>query len=164
MVMYKHTKGLSVLDSPFLMLKIRKENIMQVLDRLRMELSNQQYFPEEQYIQFLVENDLDPTKEYIKNDMQKRLLYTVLDVLEAVTNDIDLMTGISTEFSDIGQAYQFLEARIQQVKDKIMAIPEPEEDYSCFSLMFTNNNVPIRKMSDAITKDELDRLLGEEFE
>ena len=137
---------------------------MKVLDRLRMELSNQQYFPEEQYIQFLVENDLDPTKEYIKNDMQKRLLYTVLDVLEAVTNDIDLMTGISTEFSDIGQAYQFLEARIQQVKDKIMAIPEPEEDYSCFSLMFTNNNVPIRKMSDAITKDELDRLLREEFE
>lgn len=137
---------------------------MKVLDRLRMELSNQSYFPEEQYIQFLVENDLDPTKEYIKNDMQKRLLYTVLDVLEAVTNDIDLMTGISTEFSDIGQAYQFLEARIQQVKDKIMAIPEPEEDYSCFSLMFTNNNVPIRKMSDAITKDELDRLLREEFE
>ena len=137
---------------------------MQVLDRLRMELSNQSYFPEEQYIQFLVENDLDPTKEYIKNDMQKRLLYTVLDVLEAVTNDIDLMTGISTEFSDIGQAYQFLEARISQVKDKIMAIPEPEEDYSCFSLMFTNNNVPIRKMSDAITKDELDRLLREEFE
>lgn len=137
---------------------------MKVLDRLRMELSNQSYFPEEQYIQFLVENDLDPTKEYIKNDMQKRLLYTVLDVLEAVTNDIDLMTGISTEFSDIGQAYQFLEARIQQVKDKIMAIPEPEEDYSCFSLMFTNNNVPVRKMSDAITKDELDRLLREEFE
>lgn len=47
---------------------------MKVLDRLRMELSNQSYFPEEQYIQFLVENDLDPTKEYIKNDMQKRLL------------------------------------------------------------------------------------------
>ena len=137
---------------------------MKVLDRLRMELSNQSYFPEEQYIQFLVENDLDPTKEYIKGDMQKRLLYTVLDVLEAVTNDIDLMTGISTEFSDIGQAYQFLEARIQQVKDKIMAIPEPEEDYSCFSLMFTNNNVPVRKMSDVITKDELDRLLREEFE
>ena len=137
---------------------------MKVLDRLRIELSNQSYFPEEQYIQFLVENDLDPTKEYIKGDMQKRLLYTVLDVLEAVTNDIDLMTGISTEFSDIGQAYQFLEARIQQVKDKIMAIPEPEEDYSCFSLMFTNNNVPVRKMSDVITKDELDRLLREEFE
>ena len=107
-----------------------------------MELSNQEYFTDEQYIQFLVENDLTPTDEYNKPTMQKQLLYTVIDVLEAVTNDIDLMTGISTEFANIGQAYQFLEARIQQVKDKIASIPEPEEDYSCFSLMYTRNEVP----------------------
>lgn len=115
---------------------------MQVLDRLRMELSNQSYFSDEQYIQFLTENSLVPTDEYDKPTMQKNLLYTVLDVLEAVTNDIDLMTGISTEFSNIGQAYEFLEARIQQVKDKIASIPEPEEDYSCFSLMYTRDGIP----------------------
>ena len=69
--------------------------------------------------------------------MQKSLLCTVVDVLEAVTNDIDLMTGISTEFSNIGQAYEFLEARIQQVKDKIASIPDENEDYTCFSLMYT---------------------------
>ena len=115
---------------------------MQVLQRLKMELSNQEYFSDEQYIQFLTENSLVPTDEYNKPTMQKQLLYTVIDVLEAVTNDIDLMTGISTEFSDIGQAYQFLEARIQQVKDKIAAIPEPEEDYSCFSLMYTRDGIP----------------------
>ena len=115
---------------------------MQVLDRLRMELSNQQYFSDEQYIQFLVENSLVPTDEYDKPTMQKNLLYTVLDVLEAVTNDIDLMTGISTEFSNIGQAYEFLEARIQQVKDKIASIPDPEEDYTCFSLMYTRDGIP----------------------
>ena len=119
---------------------------MQVLDRLKMELSNQQYFTDEQYTQFLVENDLIPTDEYNKPTMQKQLLYTVIDVLEAVTNDIDLMTGISTEFSDIGQAYQFLEARIQQVKDKILAIPEPEDDYSCFSLMYTREPVTQRPL------------------
>ncbi|MGO5307779.1 hypothetical protein ACTQ1L_12765 [Agathobacter sp. LCP21S3_B2] len=112
---------------------------MQVLDRLKMELSNQQYFSDEQYIQFLAENSLTPTDEYDKSTMQKSLLFTVIDVLEAVTNDIDLMTGISTEFSDIGQAYSFLEARIQQVKDKIAAIPDEDENYSCFSLMYTNN-------------------------
>lgn len=117
---------------------------MQVLDRLKMELSNQEYFSDEQYTQFLVENDLTPTDDYVKADMQKPLLYTVIDVLEAVTNDIDLMSGISTEFSDIGQAYQFLEARIQQVKDKILAIPEPEDDYSCFSLMYTREPVTRR--------------------
>jgi len=76
----------------------------------------------------------------------------VLDVLEAVTNDIDLMTGISTEFSDIGQAYQFLEARIQQVKDKIAAIPVPDEDYSCFPLLFTREPVThkVSVKSDAL--------------
>ena len=115
---------------------------MQVLQRLKMELSNQEYFSDEQYIQFLTENSLVPTDEYNKPTMQKQLLFTVIDVLEAVTNDIDLMTGISTEFSDIGQAYQFLEARIQQVKDKIASIPEPEEDYSCFSLMYTRDGIP----------------------
>ena len=114
---------------------------MQVLQRLKMELSNQEYFSDEQYIQFLVENDLTPTDEYIKTDMQKSLLFTVVDVLEAVTNDIDLMTGISTEFSNIGQAYELLEARIQQVKDKIAAIPDENEDYNCFSLMYTRDRI-----------------------
>lgn len=74
---------------------------MQVLNRLKMELSNQEYFTDEQYVQFLAENNLSPTEEYDKPTMQKQLLFTVIDVLEAVTNDIDLMTGISTEFSDI---------------------------------------------------------------
>lgn len=119
---------------------------MKVLDRLKMELLNQAYFTDEQYIQFLAENSLTPSDEYVKADMQKNLLFTVIDILEAVTNDIDLMTGISTEFSNIGQAYEFLEARIQQVKDKIAAIPEPEDDYSCFSLMYTSGDgVPPKK-------------------
>lgn len=110
---------------------------MQILDRLKMELSNQQYFTDEQYTQFLAENNLLPENTYIKEEMQKQLLLTVLDVLEAVANDIDLMTSISTEFSNIGQAYQFIEMRIAQVKDKVAAIPEPNEDFSCFSLMYT---------------------------
>lgn len=136
---------------------------MQVLDRLKMELSNQQYFSDEQYIQFLTENLLTPTDEYNKLTMQKNLLFTVIDVLEAVTNDIDLMTGISTEFSNIGQAYQFLEARIQQVKDKIAAIPEPEEDYSCFSLMYTREPVtrpPYVSGTRIVTNDDIDSMIG----
>lgn len=135
---------------------------MQVLQRLKMELSNQEYFSDEQYIQFLVENDLTPTDEYDKPTMQKQLLYTVIDVLEAVTNDIDLMTGISTEFSDIGQAYNFLEARIQQVKDKLLAIPEPEEDYSCFSLMYTREPYPKQKYR-VVDNKTIDDMLKEEF-
>lgn len=136
---------------------------MQVLDRLRMELSNQSYFSDEQYIQFLTENSLNPTDEYVKQDMQKNLLYTVLDVLEAVTNDIDLMTGISTEFSNIGQAYEFLEARIQQVKDKIASIPDPEEDYTCFSLMYTREPVtsrPYVSTTRTISNADIDAMIN----
>lgn len=135
---------------------------MQVLDRLKMELSNQSYFSDEQYIQFLVENDLAPTDEYVKADMQKNLLLTVLDVLEAVANDIDVMTSISTEFSNIGQAYQFIEARVQQVKDKIASIPEPEEEYSCFSLMFTRDNVPKQRYK-VVDNNTISDILREEF-
>lgn len=136
---------------------------MQVLDRLRMELSNQSYFSDEQYIQFLTENSLVPTDEYNKSTMQKNLLYTVLDVLEAVTNDIDLMTGISTEFSNIGQAYEFLEARIQQVKDKIASIPDPEEDYTCFSLMYTREPVtsrPYVSTTRTISNADIDAMIN----
>ena len=135
---------------------------MKVLDRLKMELSNQQYFSDEQYIQFLTENSLTPTDEYDKSTMQKSLLFTVVDILEAVTNDIDLMTGISTEFSNIGQAYEFLEARIQQVKDKIAAIPEPEEDYSCFSLMYTRDPYPKQRYR-VVDNKTIDDMLKEEF-
>lgn len=73
-------------------------------------------------------------------------------MLEAVTNDIDLMTGISTEFSDIGQ-----------VKDKIAAIPEPEEDYSCFSLMYTREPVtrpPYSSRTQIVSNEEIDEMIG----
>ena len=119
---------------------------MQVLDRLKMELSNKQYFSDEQYIQFLAENSLTPTDEYNKPTMQKQLLYTVLDILEAVSNDIDIMRSIETEFSNEGSAYKYIADRIQQVKDKIASIPEPEEDYSCFSLMYTREPVTQRPL------------------
>ena len=125
-------------------LKYRKENNMQVLQRLKMELSNQEYFSDEQYIQFLAENSLTPTDEYIKTDMQKQLLYTVLDVLEAVSNDIDIMRSIETEFSNEGSAYKYIADRIQQVKDKIASIPDQEDDYSCFSLMYTREPVTVK--------------------
>ena len=113
---------------------------MQVLDRLKMELSNKSYFPDEQYTQFLAENSLTSTAEYDKQTMQKQLLLTVLDILEAVSNDIDIMRSIETEFSNEGSAYKYIEDRIQQVKDKIASIPEPDEEYSCFSLMYTDGN------------------------
>lgn len=110
---------------------------MTVYDRLLMELSNQMYLTEAQYIQLLTENGLTSTSSYDKSTMQKALLYTVIDVLDAVMNDVDSMRSVSTEFADIGAAYQFLEQREQNVKDKIAAIPDPQEESSPFSLLYT---------------------------
>lgn len=110
---------------------------MLILDRLKMELNNQEYFTDTEYIQFLTENGLVSTDAYDKATMQRQLLMTVLDVLEAVSNDIDIMTSISTEFANIGQAYKYMETRIAQLKDKIASIPDAEEEYSCFSLMYS---------------------------
>lgn len=110
---------------------------MQVIDRLKLELSNQEYFSDAEYIQFLAENDLEPNEEYIKDIMQRDLYQAVIDVFEAVCNDINIMRNISTSFGTIGQAYDYIEARIAQLKDKQAAIPLPYEQKSCFSMMFT---------------------------
>ena len=138
---------------------------MQVLQRLKMELSNQEYFSDEQYIQFLTENSLTPTDEYIKTDMQKQLLYTVLDILEAVSNDIDIMRSIETEFSNEGSAYKYIADRIQQVKDKIATIPDPneEDETSCFSLMYTREPVtrpPFVSGTRIVSNSDIDSMIG----
>jgi hypothetical protein len=110
---------------------------MKVIDRFKLELSNQPYFSDSEYIQFITENDLDPNEEYRKDVMQRDLLQAVVDTLEAVANDINIMRSMSSSFGTIGQAYEFIEARIMQIKDKQAAIPLPYEEHSCFSMMFT---------------------------
>lgn len=67
-MIFYYKKGITVKRrSPFSY--PRKEQTMQVLDRLKLELSNQQYFTDEQYTQFLSENDLTPETEYNKATM-----------------------------------------------------------------------------------------------
>lgn len=139
---------------------------MQILDRLKMELSNQEYFSEEQYTQFLLENGLSATAEYNKETDQRQMLLSALDILEAVSNDIDIMRQTITEFTTTSQAYKYLEKRIQNLRDKIASIPEPEEEYSCFSLMFTSKNPTIYSPADygarRISKSDIDVMMGGE--
>lgn len=109
------------------------------LARLKLELGNKAYFTDEEYISFLNENDLSGDSDYNKEESQKNLLFTVLDILEAVSNDIDLMRSVETEFATVSAAYEHLVKRIAAIKERIAAIPEPDEEYSCFSLMFARN-------------------------
>ncbi|KRU24420.1 hypothetical protein VT91_31750 [Clostridium sporogenes] len=114
---------------------------MKVLDRLKLELNNKDYFSDEEYTIYLQENDLTPTDEYIKKDMQKDLLITVVDILESVSNDVDLMRKVtdgSTEFTT-NEAYKLLRKRIEDIKQRIASIPVTEEDYSNVSLLFTRS-------------------------
>lgn len=139
---------------------------MQILDRLKMELSNQEYFSDEQYTQFLLENGLSAVAEYNKATDQRQMLLSALDILEAVSNDIDIMRQTITEFTTTSQAYKYLEKRIQNLRDKIASIPEPEEEYSCFSLMFTSKNptvyLPADYGSRRISKSDIDVMMGGE--
>ena len=110
---------------------------MTVLQRLNLELANKEYLTQEEYIVFIKENGLIETTIYDKVTMQKQLLLTVLDILEVVANDVDIMRKVETEFTTTSDAYKYLEKRIAQIKDRIASIPEPDEEYSPFSLMYT---------------------------
>lgn len=139
---------------------------MTVLERLKMELSNQEYFSDTQYAQFLSENKLTYTDAYDKKSMQRPLLFTVLDILEAVANDIDILRSISTEFNNVSEAYQFLEIRMSQIKDRIAQIPpDPDQgEFSAFSLMYTRGGIPaISAFVRPIRKETLDNMIEEEF-
>lgn len=137
---------------------------MDILTRLKLELGNKEYFTDEEYKQFLQENNFDiitlPT--YDKLTMQKDLLYTAIDILEAVSNDVDIMRKVETEFATTSDAYKHLQNRIQQIKDRIASIPVPEEEYSPFSLMYTKSRPtyrPYPNRSNAISIDEINDLL-----
>jgi len=110
---------------------------MTVLERLKLELANKEYLTDEEYKVLLTENELSFATNYDKATMQKQLLLTVLDILEVVANDVDIMRKVETEFSTTTDAYKYLEQRIAQIKDRIASIPDPEEEYSPFSLMYT---------------------------
>lgn len=112
-----------------------------MLDRLKLELGHKEYFTDEEYLQFLSENGYDTLimPDYNKERDQKMLLMTVLDVLEAVANDVDLMRKVETEFTNTSTAYKYLQDRIQNIKNRIAAIPDPDERYSDFTLIYTRN-------------------------
>ena len=135
---------------------------MTILERLKLELANKEYLSDDEYKVFITENELLPTETYDKATMQKSLLLTVLDILEVVSNDVDIMRKVETEFTTTSDAYKHLQTRIASIKDRILSIPEPEEEYSPFSLMYTKSNPvysPKRYGSNAIGNAEIDELL-----
>ncbi|WP_129598415.1 hypothetical protein [Anaerophilus nitritogenes] len=113
---------------------------MTILERLKIELNNKDYFTDAEYTMFLSENDLDAEVEYDKEKDQIQLLQTVVQILEAVSNDIDLMRRVETEFQTTSDAMKWLEKRIDKINKKIEELENAkDEEYSPFTLLFTRN-------------------------
>lgn len=110
---------------------------MTVLERLKLELNNKEYFTDAEYQVYLEENNLVYTEQYNKNTMQRDLLYTVVDILESVANDVDLMRKIETEFATTSEAIRFLNDRIDRIRNRILNIADTDETVSNVSLLFT---------------------------
>lgn len=113
---------------------------MTTLNRLKLELSNKPYFTDAEYKVLLDENGLKDNEEYNKETMQRKLLLTVLDVLNALTNNIEMFRKLEdgiTGFSQ-SQAYSQLSKRIEVLKNRIDTLPtEPTEQYSCVKMLFS---------------------------
>ncbi|MBU5311061.1 hypothetical protein KQI38_03410 [Tissierella carlieri] len=110
---------------------------MNNIERLKLELNNREYFTDGEYAIFLEENNLNSIDEYDKSTMQRDLLYTVIDVLESLANDVDLMRKIETEFTTTSEAVKFINDRIERIKNRIENIRDDAGEYSSFQLLFT---------------------------
>ena len=95
--------------------------------------------------------------KYLDEDGLQYLIEKLKEKIPSGGN-VDLMQSITTEFNTTGAAYKYIEKRIAQVKDKIASIPDPDDDYSCFSLMFTREPqyTPSRYGAKIITPKEID--------
>lgn len=100
------------------------------LERLKLELAHKDYYTDEEYTVFLEEQNLEPNGEYDKSICQIGLLYTVIAVLETLSNNIDHYRTVQTEFVTNTQAYEHLKNRIDELYKKIALIPSYEPTVS----------------------------------
>jgi len=109
-----------------------------VLDRLKIELSNKEYYNDDVLAMYLEENSLTSTDTYATT-MKKQLLQTVYDILQSLSNNIDLFRSVETEFSTVGDAYKYLKQRMDDLEVRILAIPDSTgTKTSVFNFMFSD--------------------------
>lgn len=107
------------------------------LERLKLELSNKSYYTDEEYSVFLNENNLVPTDTYNKVNNEIDLLKTVVNILETLSNDVDLMRKIdSKDITSIDQASLYLSKRITSIENKILDLEEKKNGNSNTTYLF----------------------------
>lgn len=110
--------------------------VLFVLERLKIELNNKEYYSDDVLSMYLEENNLSPTLLYEKSTMQKQLLQTVYDILQSLSNNIDLFRSVTTEFATTSQAYKYLQQRMNDIEVRILAIPDGTEKTSAFNFIY----------------------------
>lgn len=99
-------------------------NTITVLNRLKTELNNKDYYSDDTYSMYLDENGLDPTANFDKTKMKKQLYQTVYDILDSLANNIDMFRSVVTEFTTTSEAYKYLQERLNDIQAKIISIPD----------------------------------------
>ena len=99
-------------------------NTITVLNRLKTELNNKDYYSDDTYTMYLDENGLDAAANFDKTTMKKQLYQTVYDILDSLANNLDLFHSVETEFSTTSEAYKYLQERLNNIQAKIISIPD----------------------------------------
>ena len=109
------------------------------LERLKLELSNKEYYTDDEYKVFLEENNLISADTYDKSSNQINLLETVVSILETLSNDVDIMRKIDNkDIVSIDQASKYLSQRIYNINKKILDLKEEQDDTGNISFLFYN--------------------------
>lgn len=109
---------------------------MDNLSRLKLEVKP--YYSDFEYGVFLQENGLVPTDTYDKARDELYLLQTVVCILQALSNNIDIMMSISSEFTSTSSAYKNLQNRIDDLTKRIALIPTYESTAKTITYLFHN--------------------------
>lgn len=112
---------------------------MTVLQRVKFELANKQYYSDDEYEVIIYENHLVPDAVYNKDKDQRNMLEAVYAIMQSLANNLSLYRKIETEFATEDQAYKYLQLRLKDMLDRINALENPEEEkVSNVSYMFYN--------------------------
>ena len=93
---------------------------MTILERMKLELNNKNYYTDAEYTQFLIEaGESLVTDAYNNNTNRRSVLRAVKAVFESLANNIDYFRTITTEFATTTQAMGYINDRINAYDKQI---------------------------------------------
>lgn len=99
---------------------------MNNLERLKFELSGKEYFDNQDSLltEILEENGLDATEDYSKDNDRVAMLESVYEVMQALSNNIEMFRKVETEFTTVSAAYQYLQNRLKDIRGEINRVKD----------------------------------------